>query len=180
MTENIKNIGVSGEFTKNGVPMGFTSITPFITVKNPSEAIEFYKTVFNARLKNIAEHTDCNGNKIIVHAELDFGNGFLQLGAANPAYHLVLPPEEDNACYSLGIYVSNVDQVFENMVARGGKIREGVTSFVSGDRFGSILDPFGVRWSVMTRIEDLSEEESSSRVAEWANHFPASFGLKGE
>lgn len=171
MIESVKNIGVSGEYTKNGVPTGFTSITPFITVKSPSEAIEFYKTIFNARVKDIIEYTDCNGNKIIVHAELDFGNGFLQLGAANSTYKLVLPPEEDNACYSLGIYVCNVDHVFENMVKRGGKIREAVTSFVSGDRFGSILDPFGVRWSIMTRIEDLSEEESSSRVAEWAKNF---------
>ena len=74
MIESIKNIGVSGEYTKNGVPTGFTSITPFITVKNPSEAIEFYKTVFNARVKDIIEYIDCNGNQIIVHAELDFGN----------------------------------------------------------------------------------------------------------
>jgi len=84
---------------------------------------------------------------------------------------LALPPDEDNACYSLGIYVINVDQVFENAVARGAKVSEPVTSFVSGDRFGSILDPFGVRWSIMTRIEDLSEEESSRRVAEWAKSF---------
>lgn len=171
MTESIKYMGVSGKYTKNGKPNGFTSITPFITVKNPSEAIEFYKTVFNARVKDITEYPDGNGNKIIVHAELDFGNGFLQLGAANPAYKLALPPDEDNACYSLGIYVINVDQVFENAVARGAKVREPVASFVSGDRFGSILDPFGVRWSIMTRIEDLSEEESSRRVAEWAKSF---------
>ncbi|WP_025720639.1 VOC family protein [Paenibacillus sp. 1-18] len=171
MTESREYMGVSGRYTKNGIPNGFTSITPFITVKNPSEAIEFYKTVFNARVKDITEYPDENGNKIIVHAELDFGNGFLQLGAANPAYQLVLPPDGDNACYSLGIYVMNVDQVFENAVARGAKVREKVANFVSGDRFGSILDPFGVRWSIMTRIEDLSEEESSRRVAEWAKSF---------
>ncbi|WP_025683801.1 VOC family protein [Paenibacillus maysiensis] len=171
MTESREYTGVSGKYTKNGMPNGFTSITPFITVKNPSEAIEFYKTVFNARVKDITEYPDENGNKIIVHAELDFGNGFLQLGAANPAYQLVLPPDEDNACYSLGIYVMNVDQVFENAVARGAKVREPIANFVSGDRFASILDPFGVRWSIMTRIEDLSEEESSRRVAEWAKSF---------
>ena len=171
MTRSIKYMGVSGKYTKNGTPKGFTSITPFITVKNPSEAIEFYKTVFNARVKDITEYPDGNGKKIIVHAELDFGNGFLQLGAANPTYKLALPPDEDNACYSLGIYVINVDQVFENAVARGAKVREPVVNFVSGDRFGSILDPFGVRWSIMTRIEDLSEEESSRRVAEWAKSF---------
>ena len=34
-------------------------------MKNPSEAIEFYKTVFNGRVKDITEYPD--------------GNGFLQL-----------------------------------------------------------------------------------------------------
>jgi len=171
MTDSKKYIGVSGKYTKNGTPNGFTSITPFIVIKNPSEAIEFYKTVFNARIKDITEFSDGNGNKMVVHAELDFGNGFLQLGAANPAYKLVLPPDEDNACYSLAIYVADVDQVFENAVARGAKIREPIANFVSGDRFGSILDPFGVRWNIMTRIEDLSEEESVRRVREWADSF---------
>lgn len=32
----------------------------------------------------------------------------------------------------------------------------------------SIRDPFGLRWSIMSRAEDLSEEESASRVAAWA------------
>lgn len=171
MTDGKKYFGVSGKYTKNGTPDGFTSITPFIVVKNPSEAIAFYKAVFNARIKDITEFSDDDGNKIVVHAELDFGNGFLQLGAANPAYKLVLPPEEDNACYSLAIYVTNVDQVFENAVTRGAKVRESIANFVSGDRFGSILDPFGVRWTIITRIEDLSEEESANRVREWADSF---------
>ncbi len=47
-------------------------------------------------------------------------------------------------------------------------MREPLTDFVSGDRFASIRDPFGVRWSVMTRTQDLSEEESARRVREWA------------
>jgi len=163
-----KYMGATGDHTNNGMPNGFTSITPFIVVNNPSDAIKFYQSVFNARVKDSTEFSDENGNRIIVHAELDFGNGFLQLGAANPAYKLVLPPGEDNACYSLAIYVSDVDQVVEDAVAKGAKVREPVANFVSGDRFGSILDPFGVRWSIMTRIEDLSEEESSRRVEEWA------------
>ncbi|WP_312441642.1 VOC family protein [Lacrimispora sp.] len=163
-----KYMGATGDHTNNGMPNGFTSITPFIVVNNPSDAIKFYQSVFNARVKDSTEFSDENGNRIIVHAELDFGNGFLQLGAANPVYKLVLPPGEDNACYSLAIYVSDVDQVFKDAVAKGAKVREPVANFVSGDRFGSILDPFGVRWSIMTRIEDLSEEESSRRVEEWA------------
>lgn len=91
MSKQTKHKAVSGKYTKNGTPKSVTSITPFITVKDPSEAIEFYKDVFNARVKDITEHPDGNGNIIIVHAELDFGNGFLQLGAANPAYQLACP-----------------------------------------------------------------------------------------
>ncbi len=121
MADSKKYTGVSGKYTKNGTPDGFTSITPFIVIKNPSEAIEFYKTVFNARIKDITEFSDENGNKTVVHAELDLGNGFLQLGAANPAYKLVLPPDGDNACYSLAIYVDDVDRVSGEAVARGAK-----------------------------------------------------------
>ncbi|GIO36524.1 glyoxalase [Paenibacillus antibioticophila] len=168
MTDNKQYKGVSGNYTKNGTPNGFTSITPFIVVDNPSKAIEFYQAVFNARVKDITEFKDENGSTFIAHAELDFGNGLLQLGAANPDYKLALPPDEDHACYSLGIYVADVDQVFEHAVAQGAKVREPVANFVSGDRYGSILDPCGVRWSIMTRVEDLSEEESVRRVREWA------------
>jgi PhnB protein len=39
---------------------------------------------------------------------------------------------------------------------------------VTGDRFASILDPFGQRWTVMTRVEDVSPEERDRRMAEWA------------
>ncbi|MBY9077109.1 VOC family protein [Paenibacillus sp. HN-1] len=173
MTESNKYTAVTGKYTKNGMPNGFTTITPFIVLKNPAEAIEFYKSVFNARVRDITEFIDDSGEKVIVHAELDFGNGILQLGAANPSYKLVLPPTEDNACYSLAIYVADVDQVFENAVARGATVREPVSNFVSGDRYGSILDPFGVRWSIMTRVEDLSEEESSQRIKDWAKSLSA-------
>lgn len=47
-------------------------------------------------------------------------------------------------------------------------MREAPSDFVAGDRFAGIRDPFGLRWSVMTRIEDLSEEESAAPVADWA------------
>jgi PhnB protein len=52
--------------------------------------------------------------------------------------------------------------------ARGATIREPATTFVSGERFASILDPFGLRWSIMTRVEGISAEESARRVAAWA------------
>jgi PhnB protein len=159
--------GVTGTYTTNGMPNGFSVITPFIVVNNPTEAIAFYETVFGAKAKSVTELGE-EGSKIIIHAEIDFGNGFLQLGAANTAYRLVLPPGGGEACYSLGIYVPDVDDTLAKAVANGASIREQPATFVSGDRFCSILDPFGIRWSIMTRIEDISQEESYRRVAEWS------------
>jgi PhnB protein len=77
-------------------------------------------------------------------------------------------PEGEDDCYSLGLYCSDADAVVARAEQAGATVREPLTDFVSGDRFASIRDPFGVRWSVMTRVEDLSEQESARRVAEWA------------
>jgi len=101
-------------------------------------------------------------------ADLDFGNGYLQLGAANCDYRMVLPPGDGEACYSLGIYVPDVDHTFELEAAHGAVVREQPMNFVSGDHYASILDPVGIRWSIMRRVEDLSEEESHRRVEEWS------------
>lgn len=167
MTNQESFPGVTGEYTVNGLPKGYTAITPFIVVSDPAGAIAFYETVFGAKAKNVTEFGE-EGSKQIIHADLDFGNGYLQLGAANPAYQLVMPPGEGKTCYSLGLYVSDVDRTLKLAAANGATVREQPTNFVSGDRYCSILDPFGVRWSIMTRIEDLSEEESHRRVAEWS------------
>lgn len=155
--------GVTGTHTTAGVPHGVTSLTPFLAVANAQKALEFYKDVFGAR---IIDATSMGG--VVVHAEIDFGQGHLQIGEPNPAYGLVPPPEAPNACYSLGLYCEEVDAVLARAIEAGATVREPVTNFVSGDRFASIIDPFGVRWSIMSRVEDLSEEESAQRVAEWA------------
>jgi hypothetical protein len=38
---------------------------------------------------------------------------------------------------------------------------------VTGDRYAAVLDPFGHRWTLMTRVEDVSPEEAERRVNEW-------------
>lgn len=159
-------LGVTGKYTTGGVPHGYTTLTPFLVVREPAAAIAFYEGVFGAKAKSVTT-VDTEVGPLVIHADLDFGQGYLQLGAANPDYDLVPAPAE-GACYSMGIYVSDVNTFFERAVAQGAIIREAPATFVSGDRYGSILDPFGVRWSIMTRIEDLSEEESARRVEEWS------------
>lgn len=163
-TQATQRAAANGTHTNNGIPRGNTSLTPFIVVARARDAIHFYRDVFGARVVDVTEMDEA-----VVHAELDFGDGHLQLGEPVPAYQLVPAPKGDDDCYSLGLYCADVDAVIQRAEAAGATIREGVQDFVSGDRYASIRDPFGVRWSVMTRVEDLSEEESNRRVAEWAS-----------
>lgn len=153
----------TGQHTTDGTPHGATSLTPFLAIPDARTAIEFYRDVFGARVVDV---TEMGG--VVAHAVLDFGNGLLQLGEPMPDYGLVAAPGGDSDCYSLGLYCPDADAVVARAEAAGAVIREPPSTFVSGDRFASIRDPFGVRWSIMTRIEDLSEAESARRVAEWA------------
>ncbi|HWT33103.1 MAG TPA: VOC family protein [Microbacterium sp.] len=160
-TEN--TTGITGNHTTDGRPNVATSITPFVAIREAKGALDFYHDVFGARVTDVTEF-----GGVVVHAGLDFGTGILQIGEPSPDYGLVPAPDGDADCYSLGLYVPDVDAVTERAVAAGATLREAPSTFVSGDRFASIRDPFGVRWSIMTRVEDLSEEESAARVAEWA------------
>jgi PhnB protein len=160
-----------GEHTTNGTPHGATSLTPFLAIPDARGAIDFYHKIFGARVVDVTEMGGA-----VAHAVLDFGNGLLQLGEPIPDYSLVAAPDGEQDCYSIGLYCPDVDAVVARAEAAGAVVREGPATFVSGDRFASIRDPFGVRWSIMTRVEDLSEEESAQRVAEWAKQQKAPTG----
>ncbi len=162
-TENLPTKGITGKHVNAGVPQGSTSLTPFLAVPRAAQALEFYKEVFGARIIDV---TEMGG--VVVHAEIDFGQGHLQIGEPSPDYGLVPPPAAPNACYSMGLYCQDVDAVLAKAVDAGATVREPAVNFVSGDRFASIIDPFGIRWSILSRVEDLSEEESARRVAQWA------------
>lgn len=155
--------GVTGEHTTQGLPHGATSLTPFLALTDARAALDFYCRVFGARL---VDATEVGG--VMVHGVLDFGTGLLQIGEVNPDYHLVAAPAGDDDCYSLGLYCPDVDVLVADAAAAGAVVREPAATFISGDRFASVRDPFGVRWSLMSRVEDLSGEESAHRVAEWA------------
>lgn len=163
-TNNESTQGVTGQYTTNGMPVGSTSLTPFLAIPNAGAAVDFYRDVFGAR---IIDTTVMGG--VLAHAEIDFGSGHLQIGEPMPGYGLVPPPDAPDACYSLGLYCPDVDAVVAKAVEAGATIREPVMNFVSGDRFASIIDPFSIRWSILSRVEDLSEEQSAQRVAQWAS-----------
>jgi PhnB protein len=147
------------------VPPGYTSLTPFLVVDGARAAIAFYTSVFGATVVDVMDGPDGT----VAHAELDFGNGRLQLADPNPKFGLVAGPGGTEVSHSTCLYCDDVDAVVARAEEQGAVIREKVSTFVTGDRFGSLVDPFGQRWSVMTRVEDVSKEEADRRLAAWAS-----------
>lgn len=158
-------VGATGEHTTNGMPKGSTSLTPHIVVTPGQAALEFYRDVFKARVVDV---TRLPGSEMVAHAILDLGAGMLTLSDPIDSFGLIAGDPTRGATFSLALYVPNVDEVTEVALGRGATLREPAATFVSGDRFASIVDPFGIRWSIMTRVEDLSPAESARRVADWA------------
>ena len=149
----------------NGRPDGYTTLTPFLVCSPAADALRFYAEVFGATVVSRMDAPDGT----IPHAELDFGNGRLQLGDPNDAYGLTAPARTGDAVSSSTcIYVADVDAVFASAVEHGATVREKPATFVTGDRFASVYDPFGHRWAIMTKVEDVSPEEAERRLAEWA------------
>lgn len=151
------------------IPAGYTSLTPFLVVDGAARAIEFYTTTFGAR--QVSRNDGPDGT--VAHAELDFGTGRLQLADPAPAMGLIAPDGTNQVNHSYVLYCHDVDTVWHAAVAAGATPFEEPSTFVTGDRFGALLDPFGHRWAILTRVEDVSPEEAERRVNEWLASQPS-------
>jgi PhnB protein len=68
---------------------------------------------------------------------------------------------------TLHLYVRDVDSLFNRAVEAGGTVLMPVADQFWGDRYGILLDPFGHRWSIASRIEDLSPKTLQDRAKAW-------------
>jgi PhnB protein len=144
------------------IPEGYHSLSPYITVKGAEKAIEFYKKAFGA--KEVGRITMADGT--IGHCELEIGDSKILLAEENEQWGNISPQTLGGSTVYLSLYVEDVDAVFAKALKAGAKVlgeMEPKDQFY-GDRTGSLTDPFGHRWTIMTRIEDVSFAEMQKRA----------------
>ena len=61
------------------------------------------------------------------------------------------------------MYVEDVDAAVQQAVDAGATVTMPVEDMFWGDRFGSIVDPYGHSWSLATHVEDVPPEEMAER-----------------
>lgn len=144
------------------IPEGYTAITPYITVKNASKAIEFYKKAFGAKETGRINMPDGS----IAHAEIEIGGAKLMISDENEQWGNLSPQTLGGSPIGICLYVDNVDEVYAQAIREGAKVtgEMEVKDQFHGDRSGSLIDPFGHKWTIMTHIEDISFEELQKRT----------------
>jgi PhnB protein len=135
------------------IPPQYGSLTTYLVLPKCAEAIEFYKRAFNA--EELLRMPMPDGS--VGHAELKIGNSILMLASGGEQW----PATSSLTC----LYVEDCDAVFARAVEAGAEVIEPLTDKFYGDRAGSVTDPFGQRWSIMTHKEDLTPEEMEARMA---------------
>ena len=152
------------------IPDGFHTLTPYLTVKGGAQALEFYKRAFGAKERFRMPGPD---GKTIGHAELIIGNSIVMLADEMPGCGNHSPQSLSGSPVLLCLYVDDVDSAFDRAVKAGGKVKQPVEDKFYGDRSGSIEDPFGHQWMLMTHIEDVSAEEIGKRMRKFHQEMSA-------
>ncbi len=143
----------------NPVPEGFHTITPYMTIRDASDAIDFYREAFGAR--EIFRWADPDGR--IRHAEIVLGDSPIMLTDEAPDFGMAGPLSFGGSPIHMFLYVEDVDAVFERAIAAGATELMPVEDSEDGDRRGGITDPFGHVWYIATHVENVSREELQKR-----------------
>jgi PhnB protein len=144
------------------IPDGYHSVTPYLIIKGSGDAIEFYKKAFNARERL---RVPGPGGKVM-HAEIEIGDSVVMMGEETPEMGALSPATIGGTPVSIHLYVNEVDKMFAQALAAGGKQERPLQNQFYGDRSGGLVDPFGHKWHLSQHIEDVSPEEIDRRMKE--------------
>ena len=143
------------------LPAGFHTVTLALTLRDVEKAIGFYTRAFGAEELMRFFGPD---EKSIVHAEIKIGDSLIILGEEHPEMGCHGPQSLRGTSVSLYLYVEDADHAFTRAVAAGAKADQPVADMFWGDRCGQLTDPFGHRWNLATRQENLTQEEMRKRA----------------
>lgn len=150
------------------VPDGYHSVTAYLIVDDCAKALDFYHAAFGAKEIYRLPMNDANGGEKIGHAEIQIGDTRVMLADEFPEWGALAPSHRGGATASFMIYVEDADAAFNRAVAAGAKAERMVSDEFWGDRVGTVVDPFGHKWSLATHIEEVAAAEIARRMNEWS------------
>jgi PhnB protein len=151
------------------IPDGLHTVTPAMIARDAQKALDFYKQAFGATIMGVAKGP---GGKVM-HAEFRIGDSAIMLADEFPEYGSHSPQSPGGGIsMSIYLYVEDADATFQQAVNAGAKPAMPMSDMFWGDRFGQVMDPFGHRWSIATRVRNLTPEEIAKAQKEFFDKQP--------
>jgi len=135
------------------IPDGYHVVTPFVIVKGAAQFIDFMREAFKA-----VEIARVGEDGAIGHAEVRIGDSVVMLFDSKQEW-----PETPAF---LRLYVEDCDDTYQQALKSGATSVTKPTNMPWGDRVARVRDPLGNLWWIMTRIEEVSEDEIGRRYGE--------------
>lgn len=120
-----------------------TSIAPWLSVRNATEALTFYTAAFAA--VELERLEDDAGDVVVAQLSIDGADFWVQTDAASS------PDELSDRSVRMILTVDDPDPVFAAAIAAGA-IEVAPVADAYGWRIGRVADPFGHHWEVGRRL----------------------------
>lgn len=131
-----------------------------LTFKRAADALYFYTNAFGA--VELFRMSPAEG--IVPHAEFMIGNTHLMMSDESPEWHAAAIPDGSMASCIFSIESENCDAAFAKAIAAGAKSLREPEDMFWGNRSALICDPFGYRWNLWHKVEEVSPEEMMKRA----------------
>lgn len=134
------------------------ALSPHLFVRDIDAAISFYRKAFGAveLFRNVLE------DGTVLFIELAVGGGRLLVSEEVPSLNALAPTTIGGSPVLLLLELDGddaVDDVFRRAVFAGAEVELPLREMFFGERYGVVADPFGHRWALSTRREELTPDE---------------------
>jgi PhnB protein len=146
--------------TVKPIPNEQQALSPYLIVKGAPIAIAFYTAAFGAR--ELFRLTEPGGK--VGHAELQIGQSRFMLADEYPDFGALSPITVGGSPVSMHLYVEDVDATAARATEAGATLIRPLTDEFFGDRTCMVTDPFGHKWHLATRKEEVSPSEMQKRM----------------
>lgn len=131
-----------------------------IFVPDADAAVAFYREAFGAT--ELIRHRLPDGRVLFI--ELAFGPDKLLLSEEIRELGALAPGTLGGSPVMLLLELDDVDAAAERAIAAGADVEMPVAEMFWGERYGIVRDPFGHRWSLCTRREQLAPDEVARQI----------------
>ena len=137
------------------------TITPHIIVRDASRAADWYAEALGAEAGRRVRVPDGRYMQI----ELRLGDSQVMIADEFPELGAVSPQTLGGTYGALAVAVEGADAAWQRALDAGVDVLHELEDAFWGERYGQFIDPFGHRWGVAQRQEEVAPEEVERRAA---------------